>query len=42
MKSNLKKLVAMEKLITVGFMHYYACDNPILRVCIKRNSGRWN
>lgn len=34
MKSNLKKLVAMEKLITVGFMHYYACDNPILKECV--------
>lgn len=30
MRSNLKKLVAMGKLITVGFMNYYACDNSIL------------
>lgn len=34
MKSNLKKLVAMGKLITAGFMNYYACDNPILKECI--------
>lgn len=34
MKSNLKKLVAMEKLIAVGFMHYCACDNPILEECV--------
>lgn len=34
MKSNLKKLVAMGKLITAGFMNYYACDNPILEDCV--------
>lgn len=34
MKSNLKKLVAMEKLITIGFMHYCVCDNPILEECV--------
>lgn len=33
MKSNLKKLVAMGKLITAGFMNYYVCDNPILKEC---------
>lgn len=33
MKSNLKKLVAMGKLITVGFMNYYVCDNSILKEC---------
>lgn len=38
MKSNLKKLVAMEKLITVGFMHYYACDNPILEECVLKEN----
>lgn len=34
MKSNLKKLVAMGKLITIGFMSYFVCDNPILKDCI--------
>lgn len=34
MKSNLKKLVAMGKLITVGFMGYYACDSLILKDCV--------
>ena len=34
MRSSLKKLVAMGKLITAGFMNYYACDNPILEDCI--------
>lgn len=34
MKSNLKKLAAMGKLITVSFMHYYVCDNPILEECV--------
>lgn len=38
MKSNLKKLVAMEKLIAVGFMHYYACDNPILEECVLKET----
>ncbi len=34
MKSSLKKLVAMGKLITAGFMNYYACDNEALKECV--------
>lgn len=33
-RSELKKLTVMEKLITLGFMQYYTCDNETLKECV--------
>lgn len=36
-RSELKKLTAMEKLITLGFMQYYTCNNTVLKECVMLN-----